>query len=166
MVAHNRIRYLEDGKLRCPACDELKELSEYHKDKRRPYGAAHKCKDCTNAYVRKRHAEHFAPGKARNHEHRRYHKAYQLRRIYGITIDEYNAKLTEQGGKCAICSMEVTFSRDLTAAHLDHCHATGKVRGILCVRCNQGIGFLQDRIDLLYKAIDYLKEYGEIDEQA
>ena len=63
------------------------------------------------------------------------------------------AKLYQDAaGKCAICGSE----RQGRNHSLDHCHATGKLRGILCNKCNSGLGFFRDRIDLLEKAIAYL----------
>ena len=60
-----------------------------------------------------------------------------------------------QGSKCAICDY---LFKSVSDAFVDHNHKTGKIRGILCNRCNSGLGFLGDNSDLLKKAIVYLKE--------
>lgn len=72
------------------------------------------------------------------------------RQKYGITLDDYNKMLENQGGRCAICG---SISG---ALFVDHCHKTGRVRGLLCCSCNTGIGLLKDNIDVLTNAIKYL----------
>lgn len=84
----------------------------------------------------------------------------QLKREYGLTMQEYNALLEKQSGLCALCkSAETTVRKTGSKAALsvDHDHNTGKVRGLLCTPCNRGIGFLRDSIDLLEAAVVYLK---------
>lgn len=78
-------------------------------------------------------------------------------RAYGLTLDDYTAMLTAQGGRCAICGAA---SSDATKRRLavDHCHGTGRVRGLLCGKCNIGIGQFNHDPDLLTKAIEYLRE--------
>ena len=85
--------------------------------------------------------------KSRNHH---------LKTTYGITQDDYNMMFEKQGGRCAICEKHQTeISRALS---VDHCHTTGKVRGLLCHTCNSAIGKFYDNINLLENAILYLKE--------
>lgn len=78
-----------------------------------------------------------------------------LRVKYGLTLEEYEAMLAKQGGKCAICCTSEWPGRH-NRPHVDHCHTTGRVRGILCTSCNSGLGRFRDRIDLLEAAIVYL----------
>ena len=73
---------------------------------------------------------------------------------YGITYTEYDNMYSNQNGKCACCGDEI--KRIDKHTHIDHCHTTGKVRGILCKSCNIGIGEFKDSVDILQKAIDYL----------
>lgn len=79
----------------------------------------------------------------------------RLRRTYGITLDEYEAMAASQGGVCAICRRPSQIARSLT---VDHCHETGRVRGLLCHNCNLGIGHFRDCSEALTSAITYLKE--------
>jgi len=73
---------------------------------------------------------------------------------FGITLDEYDALLAAQGGRCAICSSSPKTQRYA----VDHDHQTGKVRGILCMRCNHKLlGGARDKIELLVRAIKYLQ---------
>lgn len=77
-----------------------------------------------------------------------------IRRVYGITQAEYDAMLEKQNGKCAICNnTDEVEGRKLA---IDHCHTTGRVRGLLCGKCNRGLGLFKDNPDLLLKAISYL----------
>jgi hypothetical protein len=79
----------------------------------------------------------------------------QLKRLYGLTLDEYQDMLAKQNGKCAICAVhEDSVTRKFS---VDHDHKTGKIRGLLCNNCNTGIGNLRDSIELLEQAIRYLR---------
>ena len=80
----------------------------------------------------------------------------RLKKEYGITVEDYNNMFTSQNGECKICQ---THQKDLKKRlAVDHCHETGKVRGLLCQKCNLGIGHLNDSVSLLEKALSYLKE--------
>ena len=87
-------------------------------------------------------------------------RKYIIKVTYNITWDEYVSLYNEFGGKCGICGEELSLlkTKDTMTAHIDHCHTTNKVRGILCRSCNRGIGYLRDDPELLTKASDYLKE--------
>lgn len=88
----------------------------------------------------------------------RWARDQQLRFKFGITIDDYEKLLTNQKFCCAICERHMSeFKRSLA---VDHNHSTGQIRGLLCLNCNNGIGKLKDDIQLLEKAIRYLKKYG------
>jgi hypothetical protein len=76
---------------------------------------------------------------------------WRIRRVYGLKLSEYAEMLEQQEGICAIASCSNP------AKHIDHCHKTGKVRGILCRKCNSALGFLGDNVQLLEDAIEYLK---------
>jgi hypothetical protein len=86
----------------------------------------------------------------------RHKRSHHLRKKFGITIDEQDAILTAQGGRCAICRMELLDSKTL---HVDHDHATNRIRGVLCIRCNVGLGSFKDNPDLLIAASDYLRSH-------
>jgi hypothetical protein len=74
-----------------------------------------------------------------------------LKRKYNITLEEYDAMYTKQDGRCAICDEQYPI------LCVDHCHATGRVRGLLCPRCNKALGVFNDDIYILSRAIDYLR---------
>lgn len=77
-------------------------------------------------------------------------------KMYGISMDEYDTLLINQEGVCAICHGLCKSGRRL---HVDHCHKTGKVRQLLCDRCNRGIGVFNDNISLMVSAVEYLKKW-------
>lgn len=85
----------------------------------------------------------------------------RLQREYGITSKDYDNMLSQQGGCCRICGTpQQDFSKPLC---VDHCHKTGKVRGILCNSCNSMLGYAKDNLFILENAIEYLM--GELDTQ-
>ncbi len=83
-----------------------------------------------------------------------------LKKKFGLTIEEYNKLLKKQNGVCVICGKKeiVKWKGILKSLAVDHNHKTGKVRGLLCYKCNIGIGFFQEDILILKKAIEYLEE--------
>lgn len=81
-----------------------------------------------------------------------------IRRQYGITLDQYEQKLKEQDFKCAICGNKDEVEGRRLA--IDHCHNSGEVRGLLCGKCNRGLGLFYDNKDLLQNAIQYLNKYS------
>lgn len=79
-------------------------------------------------------------------------------RKFGITSETYSLMLQRQNGVCAICGNPETATRFgvVKALSVDHCHATGRIRGLLCSDCNTGIGKLKDNVTILQNAIRYL----------
>jgi hypothetical protein len=79
-----------------------------------------------------------------------------LRQTYGITTDDYDCLLNSQGGVCAICQ-SIESGAETGVFHVDHDHETGSVRGLLCCRCNQGLGLLRDNASALRSAAAYVE---------
>lgn len=130
---------------RCSTCRVTKTLADFHKSKAMPDGLHNQCRLCISAAGkawRKANADKKAAS------NRRYRPVK-----YGVTPEEYDRMLAEQGGKCAICRQECK-----TRSHLciDHDHATGVVRGLLCNACNVALGILRDDVARLEAAIRYL----------
>jgi hypothetical protein len=94
---------------------------------------------------------------------RAYWRTVNMKAKYGITFAQAEQLLKEQGGRCAVCGYKVAFieePKDRNSpikAVVDHCHRTGKVRGILHDRCNRALGFLLDSADIAESAADYLR---------
>lgn len=80
-------------------------------------------------------------------------REYSLKRKFSLSIEEYTKLLEKQKGVCAICDKECS-----RALAVDHCHTSGKIRGLLCNNCNRGLGHLKDSVSILRKAINYLEK--------
>lgn len=95
---------------------------------------------------------------------KRYHRDCILRSKYGITLEEYEELAAYQDHVCAICKKPDThmnrWGHTNNNLSIDHCHKTGKIRGLLCKRCNTSIGKFEDSPDLLRNAAKYLEENG------
>lgn len=154
----------------CTRCGLIKTLDEFSRNGKR--GLHAHCKACGRERTRtwraenKAHkAEYDAAYRDKNKESRS--EAYrrwvsenpEVRKAssrawwlsqYGLSPAEFAALAEQQGDKCAICGDEVPL-------HVDHDHETGVVRGLLCTRCNPGLGFFRDDVGLLRRAIRYLE---------
>lgn len=160
----------------CKKCGVEKALDEFRIQKRgdKEYVRS-ECRDCERALTRSLYAANpekgAAASRAWNKENRKRanatrrkwrinnpdkHKCYVLRRTYGISLEEYNAILLAQGGACGICK-SATVGNCGRRLYVDHNHETGKVRGILCGKCNSVLGFVSDTPGILEAAIDWLK---------
>lgn len=84
-------------------------------------------------------------------------KEHELKTKYGISLHEMNDLLLKQNNRCAICGFKNDGNKSFFP-FVDHCHKTGVVRGLLCTKCNFGIGQFNDNPDLLRTAISYLEE--------
>lgn len=93
-----------------------------------------------------------------------------LRKTFGVTLEWYNAQLEAQGGVCAICKLPEQATHQKTGLPrsyaVDHCHSAGRVRGLLCSKCNTGLGSFRDDPALLQSAIEYLAPRGPIADRA
>lgn len=83
---------------------------------------------------------------------------------FQFNIDDFYKMLEAQNNRCAICGNLETrrFNGNITRLALDHCHKTGRVRGLLCHACNTGIGKFNDDIELMGKAMKYIRKHNEI----
>ena len=127
----------------CNACGIEKNISEF-------YTGRGKCKDCVNAAARKIRVdkpERYARYRKRANE-------YLKERRYGITQEDFNRMLVEQNNMCKICSNEFKSTKD---THIDHCHNSDTVRGLLCNSCNMALGQFNDNTDNMDNAIRYLQ---------
>lgn len=108
-----------------------------------PYKDPKKNRECRDNYMK------TEKGKLTKWKH-------NLKKQYGITPEDYDAMYEAQKGCCAICfTHQVSMNYRL---HVDHCHKTGKVRGLLCKNCNLALGNFQDSVKLLARAIEYLED--------
>ena len=114
----------------CRRCDTIKPLSEWHKNVRQSDGLTSYCKACRREIGRLGH----------------------LKRTFGLSPEDLASLIAAQGGTCAIC--------DGPPQHIDHDHATGNVRGVLCGPCNMGLGQFADDPQRLIQAATYLRRHG------
>lgn len=84
---------------------------------------------------------------------KKHRKWRRIEKIYGINEMEFNELLLKQGKKCLICVNDLTEKN----SHIDHCHSKGHIRGILCNKCNQGIGLFSDSVENLRRAVKYIE---------
>lgn len=85
----------------------------------------------------------------------------KLKYIYNIGLAEQEAMLAAQNESCAICERPLVGDSKINKPHIDHCHETGKLRGVLCMVCNSGLGMFQDNPTLLRQAVIYLEHYAK-----
>lgn len=83
------------------------------------------------------------------------YREQHIRRAYGLTLAAYNVLLIKQKARCAICKIDKPGGK--VSWHVDHCHVTKQVRGLLCRRCNIGLGVVADNIQLLKAMVRYLR---------
>lgn len=102
-----------------------------------------------NAYMKRYRKEHAAQLKIANKKH-------QLRRKYGLTTDQFTKLLESQKHKCALCFRVFGTERYADTPHVDHCHDSKRVRGLLCHLCNRGLGLFKDDAAILRRAVRYL----------
>jgi len=144
---------------KCYQCQKVKELEQFFRDKNKKYGRANICKSCsikeTTQYI-KNH-----PDKAEKYKkmsYNSYNYVKEIKKNYGISEEEYSSLLKSQDNRCAICGNYETLSRRKRLC-VDHNHSTKQIRGLLCYRCNMGIGYMKDDVQILQNAIGYLKKF-------
>jgi hypothetical protein len=130
----------------CNKCGQLKPASAFGPDPRVRDGLRGWCKQCHVDHATQWNKDH--PDRFRLNQRR-----MVVKKRYGITLEDYAALLASQGGRCAVCG---TSDPGKQTWHIDHCHKTGVVRGVLCGRCNRSIGAFEDDPELLAKAVAYL----------
>jgi hypothetical protein len=150
---------MEKDKQICNICNIEKDISEFEWQAGRP-NPRKSCKKCRNKKYWEdiksdpiKHREWLDNRNKHRNENKDLYKSRWMKSVYGITLNEFNDMIINQNGKCKICQ-SYFFSTKNT--HLDHCHSTGVIRGVLCTTCNTGLGMFKDDIGLLSKAILYI----------
>ena len=137
-----------------------KQLEYYHKHrkqcriKQNAYRQSHKkqCREYDKKRYLKFRKERLAKSKEYRYKHPKKVRNTRLKTRYGITLKDYYKLKRNQSNKCAICGQR---KKKLV---IDHCHITGKVRGLLCVKCNTYLGYIQEDISALKAAVKYLQK--------
>lgn len=142
---------------RCPSCEKQKYATEFTFKKT---GLQGYCRECRSAHRRKKCTSEY------NHDR-------SLRKLYGITPEDYQAMLIAQDYRCKICrvhendapktggrpSLKDGSHTRVSNLHVDHNHETKKVRGLLCSNCNVAIGFAKENVNFLKQMIEYLEAF-------
>jgi len=161
----------------CSICGEWKEYSSFTKHATMKDGYLKQCKECKRKQEKekrkkrnemseeerlaarakdKKKYKNIISDERRNQKRKQTMRSLYLRRKYGITIEQYEDMHQTQEGRCGICSIEEQ-EAPRKILNVDHCHETGVVRGLLCDRCNLGIGILGDNLNSVQRALDYLQ---------
>jgi hypothetical protein len=126
----------------CRKCSQTKPLNMFPVRFSSPDGRRNECNECIKIIRQQK--------KAYDQEYyRTTRRQYSLKHRYGISEHDYQVMFTSQNGKCKLCNIKAEL-------HVDHCHTTGKVRGLLCGPCNRALGLFKDSIPVLINAIQYL----------
>ena len=134
----------------CSKCKQIKPITAFYKRGEAKGGYKSACKVCLKENPECKAARNKVwaaknPGR---------YKEIQLKRKFGISLDEYKQMLTNQQERCAICRIDQSELKRQLA--VDHCHQTGKIRGLLCDTCNIGLGSFKDSVLNLSSAVQYL----------
>ena len=171
----------------CFSCVQYKPTSCFHKAKKEKDGFQYQCIDCSKQYHAKRYIEQkdrlkvqLKKYKEENKEKlevasllwkknnpdkvKQYQRTSNLRKNFGLSMDDYEQMLAEQNNLCAICEKPETFihhrTKEPARLAVDHCHKTNKVRKLLCKSCNTALGLFKDDIGAMENAVQYLKDHN------
>lgn len=140
---------------KCTNCLVVKDLSEFYKNGKARDRRASQCKKCTDAANRRHRQKYPQRGAALAlkyyYANPRYQKLRTVKFLYGLTEAAYDRLVLESKGQCAICLTK-------TKLVIDHDHATGEIRGMLCGKCNAALGFFKDSALILNSALAYLSK--------
>lgn len=140
------------SELKCSCCKQILAVEFFPKATNKTRGYAWECKECK----KKRKLEKQAS--MSKEEWYLQNRKYYLKSAYGISLEDYNKLLKQHEHKCAICGCDEVDSVH-GVLHVDHCHITGKLRGLLCQQCNTALGKFKDSEEILEKAKEYLRKY-------
>lgn len=150
----------------CNQCIVLKSCGSFYTHSGGGNSQVEVCKECCRKNEKRRKATNpdYPLQRKRTREKLRAHpeirKAYHLKDSFGISLECYERKLAEQGGKCAICKTDGSLLKRKLA--VDHDHKTGKIRGLLCGSCNTALGSLKDSFEIVQAAANYLRYHARL----
>jgi hypothetical protein len=147
----------------CTRCGEMKDITEFWPKYGKARTISSWCKRCHSVDGVAREQRRKAESEEFRAQRRESARALRFRKKFGITRADYDQMLAAQGGVCAICgSDERSINQGVERMlAVDHDHNTGKVRGILCERCNRAIGLLKDSPAILRRAANYIEQHAE-----
>jgi hypothetical protein len=152
---------LEGSKI-CRTCKKEQPRTSFYADKTKRDGLEARCKQCcvrrSQLYNQAHPDQHAALSRAYAKRHPDRVRSTQRLVQYGITMADFEQMLLDQQGQCDICKRQLGTGR---STHVDHDHATGKVRGLLCNACNAVLGYARDLPATLLAAAEYLRKRGK-----
>lgn len=163
----------------CKTCRLGKSLPEFKNKKSGKFGVAAICKKCESAFrktegyrekdrerlrknpeIREKRNKYTYRWKEKNKDKVQItQKKWFLKKLYGLTLDQYNEMFNSQCGACSICGKHQSLLEK--SLSVDHDHNSGKIRSLLCSNCNTAIGLLDEDVGLLKKVVDYLNKHRE-----
>lgn len=152
-------RLSKDGlNYRCRDCIKTYRIAAYPRQRAKIIECSNRWRENNRERYRQWHAEYNQRNKAK-------HADYHRKKLYGLAPGEYDKMLEDQDHRCACCGTEKPGGR-ANAFMVDHDHATGRVRGLLCTSCNLAIGKLGDDLISVLRAVDYLYRAERLDNEA
>ena len=151
----------------CCHCKKRKPFEQFNIDRsiRHLNNLHRECKECVSKRSKEYyqiHKEEICARTRENHKKSRLkpgqkekERGKYLRITYGITLKQYDQMFQKQNGDCAVCNLPQLMKR----LGVDHDHKTGKVRALLCDKCNSALGYVNDDAELLKKLIEYLRRF-------
>lgn len=149
----------------CNVCKKDFVFSCFFRSKSSPDGYDYTCKACRKERV-------YARRKANKDEYNSYMRKYnnehipsytrylrEIKRRYGCSQERYESMLVEQHNTCDLCPVKHNPTKPKGRLYVDHCHASGKIRALLCAGCNSALGYFKDDTTVLQKALEYLKKH-------
>lgn len=159
----------------CTKCGIVKPLDEFYRSTKRLDGRASACKACETAAKRRQYEAKPELYQARQDRYREKNRQqvkasarkHALKKKYGLTEEALLEKMARQGGRCPICGVELAGgTHKPNSPHIDHNHATGRVRDVLCHRCNIGLGSFGEQPAALRRAAEYLERHNAFESLA
>ena len=158
----------------CNKCNSLKPIKQFSRHNTSKDGFQYCCKQCDSLRNKKQYIQNFEANKQRRKDYyrnnkeklkeynrERYKKHSEIgvnsrfKREYKISLEDYNNLLFKQKNSCGICLIDKNNYKQRFS--VDHNHKTGNVRGLLCIKCNSGLGMFQENLTLFNNAMEYLK---------
>lgn len=152
----------------CTKCGVVKPLAQFYKSQKSRYGITEQCKDCRNATIEK----HYSTLSEEEKKRRRspylngdYCRSANFKKCYGLSLDDVKKMHEAQFGLCANRGCGIPINVEKRGVFkgkgcVDHCHTTGKVRGLLCFKCNTTLGLLEDK-NVVLGLVEYLQKYDQ-----
>jgi len=159
--------------LTCTKCKEEKDSSLFHRYDKKKNGFTSQCKACRNENRKRNYWLDPEKSKAKVRNYRQHlketdpqkvflsNRKNNLKRAYGISLEDYNEILKNQNFKCAVCEKE-HIEAEKKRLVVDHCHNSEKIRELLCNNCNTALGLLKENVQVVEKLKDYIIKHQTI----